>query len=70
MNGISTSGFVQAMILLAAFILSTFLTGTLLMIGDGTLSPESIPRILSSLDRQQAGPTAPAQGLTLWEVVY
>ena len=32
MNGISTSGFVQAMILLAAFILSTFLTGTLLKI--------------------------------------
>ena len=32
MDGTSLSGFVQAMILLAAFILSTFLTGTLLKI--------------------------------------
>ena len=50
--------------------MARILTGTLLMVGDGTLPPEGIPRILSSLDRQQAGPTAPAQGLTLWEVVY
>lgn len=46
------------------------LTGTLLEAGLGRLSPEEMPRILSSLDRSQAGPTAPPQGLCLWEVKY
>ena len=46
------------------------LTGTLLEVGRGRLSPEEMPRILSSLDRSQAGPTAPPQGLCLWEVKY
>jgi tRNA pseudouridine38-40 synthase len=46
------------------------LTGTLLAVGRGELAPEEMPRILASLDRQQAGPTAPAQGLCLWEVRY
>ena len=46
------------------------LTGTLLEVGLGRLSPEEMPRILSSLDRSQAGPTAAPQGLCLWEVKY
>ncbi len=46
------------------------LTGTLLEVGLGRLSPRQLPQILSSLDRSQAGPTAPPQGLCLWEVKY
>ena len=46
------------------------LTGTLLEVGLGRLSAEQMPQILSSLDRSQAGPTAPPQGLCLWEVKY
>lgn len=46
------------------------LTGTLLEIGRGERAPESVAEILASGDRAQAGPTAPAQGLTLWEVEY
>ena len=41
-------------------------------IADGLaeLYPEDAARLLSSLDRTQAGPTAPAQGLCLMEVFY
>ncbi len=46
------------------------LTGTLLEVGRGERSPEDMPSILASGDRAQAGPTAPAQGLTLWRVSY
>ncbi len=46
------------------------LTGTLLQVGRGERAPEELPAILASLDRAQAGPTAPAQGLTLWDVRY
>lgn len=46
------------------------LTGTLLEVGQGRLRPELLPEILSSRDRSQAGPTAPPQGLCLWEVKY
>ena len=46
------------------------LTGTLLEVGLGLREAESMPSILASRDRLQAGPTAPAQGLTLWEVFY
>ena len=46
------------------------MTGTLLEVGTGSRKPEDMPAILASLDRQQAGPLAPAQGLTLWEVIY
>ena len=37
---------------------------------DGEQTPEDAARLLSSLDRAQAGPTAPAQGLCLMEVFY
>lgn len=46
------------------------LTGTLLEVGRGERAPESVTAILQSGDRAQAGPTAPAQGLTLWSVDY
>ena len=46
------------------------LTGTLLEVGLGLRAPEDMPRILESRDRALAGPTAPAAGLTLWEVLY
>lgn len=46
------------------------ITGTLLMVGTGRLLPEDMPAILAARDRSKAGPTAPAQGLTLWEVRY
>lgn len=46
------------------------LTGTLLEVGLGLRAPEDMARILESRDRSQAGPTAPAAGLTLWELRY
>ena len=46
------------------------LTGSLLEVGQGHRSPESLAEALQSKDRALAGPTAPAQGLCLWEVKY
>lgn len=46
------------------------LAGTLLEVGLGQREAEDMPRILEARDRSQAGPTAPAAGLTLWEVRY
>ena len=46
------------------------IVGTLLLTGTGQISPEEIPAILAARDRSKAGPTAPAQGLMLWEVCY
>ncbi|MBR1456351.1 MAG: tRNA pseudouridine(38-40) synthase TruA [Oscillospiraceae bacterium] len=46
------------------------LTGTLLEVGGGTRDAQSMPRLLESRDRALAGPTAPAHGLTLWDVYY
>ncbi len=46
------------------------LTGTLLEVGLGERDAESMSEILTSLDRTQAGKTAPAQGLCLVEVMY
>ena len=46
------------------------IVGTLLETGKGNLSPDAIPGILASLDRQNAGPTAPAKGLCLEDVRY
>jgi len=44
------------------------LAGTLIEIGRGRWGPERAAAILQSLDRGQAGPTAPAHGLILVEV--
>ena len=46
------------------------LVGTLVEAGEGKRAPEDISSILASRDRMEAGPTAPAQGLTLWSVKY
>ena len=46
------------------------LVGTLLEVGLGERSPESVLEILHSRDRSRAGETAPAEGLCLLEVRY
>lgn len=46
------------------------IAGTLIEIGRGRWEPERIDEILSSCDRRRAGPTAPAEGLTLLCVHY
>lgn len=46
------------------------MVGTLLFINDGKLAADSIPEIISSLDRTRAGKTVPPQGLYLNKVYY
>ncbi len=46
------------------------ITGTLLEVGLGRLTPEDIPCIFEGENRAMAGYTVPAQGLTLLEVEY
>lgn len=46
------------------------IVGTLIEVGTGTRSADSIPDILRAKDRSRAGFTAPAQGLALYEVKY
>lgn len=55
-------GFLQNMV--------RILTGTLMEVGTGKIGAVQIPQILEAFDREQAGFTAPAQGLTLLEVNY
>lgn len=54
---ISGSGFLFNMV--------RIIMGTLLEVGRGNLEPEKMQTILEAKDRQAAGPTAPARGLTL-----
>lgn len=56
------TGFLQNMV--------RILTGTLLEVGKGRLSPEQMPEILKACNRQAAGPTAPPAGLCLMKVDY
>ena len=56
------NGFLQNMV--------RILVGTLLEVGFGRMQPEDMPAVLEALDRTKAGPTAPAQGLTLLSVDY
>ncbi len=56
------NGFLQNMV--------RILVGTLLEVGEGKRKPEDMLRILEARDREAAGPTAPAHGLTLWKVEY
>lgn len=46
------------------------MTGTLLRVAQGKLTPDAIPAILAARDRKAAGPTAPACGLYLNRVFY
>ena len=46
------------------------LVGTLLEVGRGRMEPEDMPGILQARDRAAAGPTAPANGLTMMRVDY
>ena len=46
------------------------IAGTLLKVGKGDLLPSDIENIIAGRDRQSAGPTAPARGLTLVEIKY
>jgi tRNA pseudouridine38-40 synthase len=50
--------------------MARIMAGTLLEIAKGRLPQGGIPGILASRDRSRAGFTAPAEGLTLWEVEY
>ena len=44
--------------------------GTLVEVGHGERTPESVAELLEARDRTLAGPTAPAHGLCLMEVKY
>ena len=46
------------------------LMGTLLEVGKGFRTPESVSEVLASGDRAMAGPLVPAKGLVLEEVFY
>ncbi len=56
------NGFLQHMV--------RILTGTLLEVGFKNMTPEDVLNILNSRDRKLAGPTAPAEGLTMVSVDY
>lgn len=59
---ISGNGFLRNMVRIIA--------GTIIDVGCGKIPPRSIVAILRSKDRNKAGKTAPACGLTLKEVLY
>lgn len=46
------------------------IVGTLVEVGQGKRQPDELADILAACDREKAGKTAPAKGLTMWEVVY
>lgn len=43
------------------------IAGTLIEMGKGSMTPEEMQRILDAEDRSEAGPTAPPNGLILWD---
>ena len=59
---ISGSGFLYNMVRIIA--------GTLMKVGMGIYPPEHVDEILRARNRQAAGPTAPARGLTLLSLEY
>lgn len=59
---VSADGFLYNMV--------RILTGTLIGVAEGKLTPEDIDRITISRDRKNAGMTVPPQGLYLNKVVY
>ena len=56
------NGFLRSMV--------RILTGTLLEVGMGKREPESVDQVFQSQSRQDAGFTAPPQGLCLIQVIY
>lgn len=46
------------------------IAGTLIKVGTGDLLPEEMPKILAACNREAAGPTAPAHGLTMIGLLY
>ncbi len=46
------------------------IVGTLVEVGRGRIAPKEVKDIINARDRRRAGPTAPAQGLTLMTVYY
>jgi tRNA pseudouridine38-40 synthase len=46
------------------------IVGTLVEVGRGALAPADVAQILAARDRNEAGATAPARGLSLVEVFY
>ncbi len=46
------------------------ITGTLVEVGLGRITPEYVSDIISGCNREKAGPTAPPQGLYLFKVNY
>lgn len=46
------------------------IAGTLIRVGTGEYKPEQIPEILAAKNREMAGPTAPAHGLTMIGIEY
>ena len=50
--------------------MARIIVGTLIEVGRGTIKVEDVPGIIESCDREKAGPTAPAKGLFLSEVIY
>lgn len=46
------------------------IVGTLVAVGEGRISPQAIPQILASQDRQKSGKTAPPYGLYVLKVFY
>lgn len=46
------------------------IAGTLIKVGNGDIRQEDIPAILEARDRNAAGPTAPAHGLTMMGITY
>jgi tRNA pseudouridine38-40 synthase len=59
---ITGSGFLYNMV--------RIIVGTLFQIGEGKRASSDMRRILEARDRSQAGPTAEAIGLSLWQVEY
>ena len=59
---VTGSGFLYNMVRIIA--------GTLIEVGAGKRSPESMREILEARDRAAAGPTAPAHGLTMIGIAY
>jgi tRNA pseudouridine38-40 synthase len=46
------------------------MVGTLMEVGIGNITPESLPIILAKKSRQEAALSVPAKGLFLWEILY